>query len=326
MPAVFNSLPGLDVPVGAISDNLDKMWEDTAAKGGAAPAELKATQLNLVLHFGFGTTVDDALVQFQNTLRFAQRYPCRVVMLCPLPADDGATEMRAKIYGECFLGKSKDDTRCVEFVALSYPQFARQFLESQVSICLSTDLPLYYWAHRFSASSRLADYQYLLRESRRVIIDSAIAPPDVLTYAWPHPEAVRDLACARLLHVRQGIGQFLAAYTPATLTHGLRAVAIAATPAFAAEGRVLLDWTRERLANCGVAPTVSYTAAPLPAGTSGSLALSFDYGDARHFRWHADFAQNASLFEADFGAGPVTLPTTASLLAPESALSESIFF
>jgi hypothetical protein len=32
------------------------------------------------------------------------------------------------------------------------------------------------------------------------------------------------------------------------------------------------------------------------------------------------------VFEADFGAGPVTLPTTASLLAPENALSEAIFF
>ncbi|MGA3006935.1 MAG: hypothetical protein ABSE59_03490 [Opitutaceae bacterium] len=128
MSAIFQALPGIDVPVGAISGSLDKMWEDTAAGGGAAPTDFKATQLNLVLHFGFGTTVEDAQVQFQNTLRFAQRYPCRVVMLCPLQIDDQATEMRAKIYGECFLGKSRDDTRCVEFVALSYPRAARPFL------------------------------------------------------------------------------------------------------------------------------------------------------------------------------------------------------
>jgi hypothetical protein len=326
MSAVFQALPGLDVSVGAISGSLDKMWEDTAAKGGAAPTDFKATQLNLVLHLGFGTTVDDALVQFQSTLRFAQRYPCRVVMLCPLHFEDRATEMRAKIYGECFLGKSKDDTRCVEFVALNYPRVARPFLESQVSICLSADLPLYYWVHRFVMMAHLTDYQYLLRESRRVIIDSATAPSDALTYPWPRPESVRDLAGARLLHVRQNIGQFLSAYAPAVLVEGLRTVTVAATPAFAAEGRVLLAWTRERLANCGGAPTVNYAGTPLPAGTPGSLELRFDYSDARQFCWHGDFAKNASRFEADFGAGRVTLPTTASLLAPESALSDAIFF
>src|SRR5436309_2392384 len=97
MPAVFNSLPGLDVPVDSISASLAKMWDDTAAQGGAAPVDLKATQLNFVLHFGFGTTADDARVQFQTMLRFAQRYPCRVVMLCPLEPGDEAKEMRAKI-------------------------------------------------------------------------------------------------------------------------------------------------------------------------------------------------------------------------------------
>jgi hypothetical protein len=314
------------VDVGAISGGLDQMWDDTAAQGGAAPTDFKATQLNLVMHLGFGTAVEDALVQFQNALRFAQRYPCRVVMLCPLHLEDRATEMRAKIYGECFLGKSKDDTRCVEFVALSYPRMARQFLESQVSICLSTDLPLYYWVHRFVVMSHLTEYQYLLRESQRVLIDSATAPSDALTYPWPRPEAVRDLAGARLLHVRQNIGQFLSAYDPAVLVKGLRTVTAAATPAFAAEGRVLLAWTRERLANCGAAPAVTYAGAPLAGGTPGSIELRFEYGDARQFRWSGDFAKNASVFEADFGTGRVTLPTTASLLAAESALGEAIFF
>jgi hypothetical protein len=62
--------------------------------------------------------------------------------------------MRAKVYGECTLGKSKADTRCCEFVMLSYPRSARANLENQVSVCLSTDLPLYYWAHRFSDAAQ----------------------------------------------------------------------------------------------------------------------------------------------------------------------------
>src|SRR5688572_1956092 len=160
MPEIFNALPGLEVPVGAISKSVSQMWAQTAASGRPAPSsdDVKATQVNVVLHLGFGTTGEDALAQFQTMLRFSQRYPSRVVVLCPLKTDREATEMRAKIYGECFLGKSKGDTRCVEFVMLSYPMSARARLEDQVSICMSTDLPLYYWAHRFSNSGRLADY------------------------------------------------------------------------------------------------------------------------------------------------------------------------
>ena len=137
------------------------MWEDNAADGRPAPAadDAKATQVNFVLHLGLNTTPEDAVAQFKVVTSFSSRYPSRIVVLCPRVDDAGASEMRAKIYGECFLGKSKSDKRCVEFVMLSYPRAARKFLENEVSICLSTDLPLYYWAHRFSASGRLADYR-----------------------------------------------------------------------------------------------------------------------------------------------------------------------
>ncbi|MGA3006934.1 MAG: hypothetical protein ABSE59_03485 [Opitutaceae bacterium] len=174
--------------------------------------------------------------------------------------------------------------------------------------------------------ARLTDYPYLLRNSRRVIIDSGASPTDALAYPWPRPEAVRDLAQARLLHVRQGIGQFLAAYAPSVLVRGLRGVTISAAAAYTAEGCVLLAWTRERLVHCGAGSAVSYQLASQSAGMPGSLELRFDYDEARQFRWRGDFAQNSGLFEADLGAGRVTLPATAALLAPENALSDAIFF
>ena len=172
MPKIFEALPGMEVPVGGIGKGFDKLWADTAAE------EQKAMQLNLVLHLGFATTPEDAVVQFRTAVCFAQRYPCRVVILCPIGDDSGRIEMRAKIYGECFMGKSKDDTRCIEVVALSYPSGAKSYLQDQVSVCLSTDLPLYYWAHRFTSSKRLSNYVYLLTRSQRVMFDSAIVSPD----------------------------------------------------------------------------------------------------------------------------------------------------
>lgn len=330
MPAIFDALPGIEVPVGAIGRKFAEMWQDNAADGRPAPAadDARAMQVNFVLHLGLHTTPEDAAVQFDTVVNFSRRYPSRVVVLCPLLTDVSEPRIRAKIFGECFLGRSKADKRCVEFVMLSYSRSARPFLENQVSICLSADLPLYYWAHRFSASGRLADYRYLLGRAKRVLIDSAIAPPDALTYPWPNPSATRDLVYSRLLPVRQSIGQFLSAYEPTLLTADLRRVTVAHAGPLEAEGRVLLAWLRRRLVACGAAADeVSFATEPLPEGKAGSLAVRFDYGDpARFFRWSGDLPSGHALFEADLGTGATRLSAAVSLLAPEIALSEAMFF
>jgi hypothetical protein len=328
MPAVFETLPGIEVPVDSIKARLAQMWELTAKAGGPAPAanDVKATQMNFVLHFGFATGAEDALAQFQTMLRFSKRYPSRVVVLCPLAEDKAAAEFRAKIYGECFLGKSKGDTRCVEFVMLSYPIAARRYLEDQVSVCLSSDLPLYYWAHRFSASGRLADYQYLLRNSKRVIFDTGIVPADAATYQWPKPENVRDLVYARLLPVRQSLGQFLSGFAPGQLTEGLRAIEVSHTPQRAAEAPVLRAWLQGRLQACGAPAELAAKAQPAAAGMADGLDVRLRYDGGRHFHWFGDLARQHAEFEADFGTGALTLTATVHLLSPEAALAEAVFF
>ena len=329
MPSIFKSLPGIEVPAGSIAGSITRMWEETAASGGAAPGvdDIKATQINLVIHLGFGTTLEDAQIQFQAALRFSQRYPSLVVVLCPLLTPVEQTEIRAKVYGECFLGKSKGDARCVEFVMLSYPQSVRKYLEDQVSICLSTDLPLYYWAHRFSSCANLDTYQYLLRKSNRVMFDTGIAPSDALSYQWPRPEAVRDLVNARLLPVRQSLGQFLSAFSPALLISGLRGVTVSHAASVAPEGRVLLAWFRERLLHCDpAAASLEYTAKSMAPGTAGSFDVIFDYANEQRFRWRGALAQGTARIEATYGSEKISMPGTVSLLPPEAALAEAMFF
>jgi hypothetical protein len=330
MSAIYDALPGIDVPVGAITQRLAAMWTDTT--GGAKPAltweDAKATQVNFVLHFGLGATPDDAAEQFQTVVRFSRRYPSRIVVLCPLRGEEsGCAEMRAKIYGECHLGKSKSDKRCVEFVMLSYTQSARRFLENEVSICLSADLPLYYWAHRFTASVRLADYRYLLSRAKRVLLDSAVAPEGALSYPWPNPKGLRDLTYSRLLPIRQTIGQFLASYAPGTLVAGLRGVIVEHDRTLAAEARVLLGWFARRFAAAGAKENVSARTDALPAGEGRKLCVRFEYDTpSRDFRWSGDLATRHATFDADFGTGRTQLPAAVSLLAPEAALSEAMFF
>jgi len=327
MPSIFDALPGIEVSVGAISSGLGAMWSDTAAHGLPAPAtdDAKATQVNFVLHLGLNATAEDAVTQFETAVRFSRRYPSRVVVLCPLRDDERGGEMRAKVYGECTLGKARDDIRCCEFVMLSYPRSLRQFLENQVSVCLSTDLPLYYWSHRFTTNSRLADFRYLLTRSRRVLIDSAVAPPDALAYPWPKPENVRDLVMARLLPVRQSVGQFLSRYPMAALCEGLQSVSLNFGPAYAAEARVLLGWFKDRIAQCG-RNQAAFTCEPAGADAGTSLAVSFRYAGPKAFTWRGDLARGLATFEADFGSGRTVLPAAVSLLSPEDALSEAMFF
>jgi len=313
--------------VGEISKRLARMWADTAAEGGTAPNpdDAKATQVNFVLHLGFQTTAEDAAAQFQTLVKFSRRYPCRTVVLCPQSdaEDKGSMEIRAKIYGECHTGKSKSDKRCVEFVMLNYSKAARGFLENQVSISLSTDLPLYYWAHRFSASSKLADYGYLLSRAKRVLLDSAIAPADALTYPWPNPAALSDLVYARLLPVRQAVGQFIAGFTPQVITDGLKRVVVSHGKDLSAEARVLSGWLQSRLAACG-AENVGFE---LKVAADRTLAIDFDYANAdKKFHWLGDLGKGHAHFVGNLNGTPSELSTSMSLLPSDTALSEAMFF
>jgi hypothetical protein len=327
MSDIFNALPGIEVPVAALKHSLVTMWEGAAAKGEAAPSseDAKATQVNFVMHFGFHTTAEEAVVQFQTAVRFSKRYPCRVVVLCPMAEDTAEAEVRAKIYGECHLGKSSGDTRCCEFVMLTYSFGARAFIEDQVSICLSSDLPLYYWAHHFVSSARINQFKYLLSHAKRVLLDSALVPADALTFPWPKPEALRDLAYARLLPIRQTLGQFLSAYAPATLVDGLTGLTLRHHVSVTAEAKVLVHWLTERLVACGAdAGSLAVTVESLEQGVS--FDLSFAYTNAHRFIWSADLANGSAQITADFGGGGTQLPAAVSLLSPEAALGEAMFF
>lgn len=327
MSSIFEVLPGIDVPAGEISKQLARMWSNTAAEGGPAPGadDAKATQVNFVLHLGYQVSAEDVAVQFQTLVKLSRRCPCRAVVLCPLPEteDHGGMEIRAKIYGECQLGKSRSDKRCVEFVMLNYSKAARGFLENQVSICLSTDLPLYYWAHGFSASAKLADYRYLLGRAKRVLVDSAIAPADMLTYPWPNPAVLRDLVYSRLLPVRQTVGQYLAGFAPEIIAGGLQQVTVIHGADLIAEGRVLSAWLARRLAACG-AQDLDFALQP---GEVRTLAVTLHYTQAaKRFQWRGDLTSGHAHFESTLSGTPTPLFASVSLLPPEVALSEAMFF
>jgi hypothetical protein len=91
---------------------------------------------------------------------------------------------------------------------------------------------------------------------------------------------------------------------------------------------VALEWLRRRLAACGTGGEgVEFATNAMGGGAVGSLAVKFEYSEpARYFKWSGDLATGRALFEADFGSGQTTLSAAVSLLTPENALSEAMFF
>lgn len=318
--SVFAALPGIDTPVGGIGAAFQAMWADSPA------AEMRAMQLNLVLHLGANTGPEDAERQFRTTVRLSQRYPCRVVVLCPDPDEAAAASIRAKIYGECSMGKSRNDARCCEFVILNYNVRARQYLENQVSVCLSTDLPLYYWAHRFAVARRLADYHYLLTRSRRIMFDSAVVAAETLDFPWPNLSAVRDLAYTRTLPLRQNLGQLLSRYAPDAICAGLHGVSVRRGPDLAAEAACLLGWVRKGLARSGASLDALHCRVEGGRG-AGELDLTLEYGEqGKGFSWRSDLGRDEAVFNGDLGTGRSVLTTGARLMESEAALAEAMFF
>ena len=86
MKTLFSSLPGLETPVGEIQDRLRHMWEGEPGSERSL-ADYHAVQLNLVLHFGLQGQRQHALQAFDTAIDVAQRYPARIIVLCPI--DDG---------------------------------------------------------------------------------------------------------------------------------------------------------------------------------------------------------------------------------------------
>jgi hypothetical protein len=167
----------------------------------------------------------------------------------------------------------------------------------------------------------------LLSQAKRVILDSAESPADAMRYPWPNPAAIRDLAYCRMLPVRQGVGQFLAAYAPASLTEGLSGVEVLYRAAWRAEGRVLATWVAERLAACGWAAAPGGVEVRERAEPGVDLGMRFRYaGVAKEFAWSGDLAAGHAHFRADFGQGRTELTAGLALFAPEVALSEAMFF
>lgn len=330
-PTLFDVLPGEKLSVKEVMPTLSSMWNAASPDDVYSPGEFRAAQMNLVLHMGLQTSSQEALKLFNTAINLGKRYPCRIIVLCPMGREMSKELMVGKLFSECYLDPSLRNQCCCEAIMLGYPTRVAGFLGDHVSTWLESDLPTYHWFNRIPVE-RIRDLHLdFIKRCRRVIFDSSTEedPQAFSEVPWPKPEAVIDLAWARILPVRQSLGQFFSGYQPASLVNELKSIEITSATGFDGEGRNLMKWLEHCLEGCAVTEpkALAKVKKTLKSGEGeATLSLQLRYRDGRHLLWTLDNSTRCSQLSADLGRGRNVVPQRLELLEGDRALIEAIFF
>lgn len=337
MIELIDALPGVELPVEAVTKRLETMWEGESSPD--SPSEFRASQMNVILHFGLDVTPEQARERFATVIAFAQRYPSRIIVLCPTREDD--LMMTAKLFSQCYIGVSHREKCCCEALMLRYKPENFGYLANQVSIWLEGDLPTYHWFSGVPGHRIERYFDNLLVGVRRIVYDSSIEGEDLSQLDWPAPERVHDLARARLLPIRQSIGQFLSSYAMSSLCDGLQRIRFTYAPEWSGEALRLKEWIEACLCDCGDCGDCGDCATDAADASSGpqlellacdaadsecALTMDWSYSDDRFLHWRKFSDGARSEIEVNFGKVNERIPMRVKPLLGEQALAEALFF
>lgn len=330
MGTVFDAIPGMELPVSEVVSTMAKLWDYEPIKGHAAPSEFRASQMNLILHLGYGTTTVEAKRLFHTLNEFAHGYPSRIIILCPTPSEHPDTLLTGKLYSECYIGRTMRDMRCCEILTLGYDINAPKYLENQVSIWLENDLPTYYWTHRLPPERLNGIYKNFIRLCKRRVYDSSVEGRG-FRRKLDDSEGFRNLSYARLLPVRQTIGQVLSGFTPETLIDNLVSVSLKCSSRYYPEGGALSHWIYDCLVGCShvTGSELSFDEV-LVESVAGDVSHDFDlnfvYCDKKSLRFESVISSRSATLKGVMDRGDFSYVLRSGLLSPEATLAEAIFF
>jgi hypothetical protein len=320
MPSILNTLPGILLPVSEVSHKISDIWKKERGQDDTS----HASQMNLILHFGIKTTPNEAKEYFDAAIRFSQRYPARLVVLCPNKEDSTKMKLEAKFFFQCYLGSSHRKRCCCEAFMLGYDPSESEHLKNQVSIWLQSDLPTYHWFYKVPAEKIKSDYLKFTRNAKRVVFDTT-EDPEIASIEWERPYMSRDLADARLLTVKQSLGQFLSGYAPEDIANELQRVNIDFSTQMSGESSVLKNWIQDCLSDCSDKEIKIDT--NHEKGSKG-ITIKFEYKQStqKSFNWSFDNSNQEVSIRANIGKGNINFTQRLKLLDLDKALSEALFF
>ena len=327
MAEVFDVLPGIVLPIREVASQLASMWKTDEPD---SPLSVHASQMNVVLHFGLNIKPEPARERFDKLVKFAQRYPCRIIVLCPSTAKMGSA-MESKLFSQCYIGESHRERCCCEASILRYNPSEIKHLFNQVSVWLEGDLPTYYWFSEVSLeqAKNYLDFAQKLGVCR-CVFDRSNELSELIASGCPDTYSIIDLAEASLLPVRQIIGQFLSRYPVKDICAGLKAVRVCYSGALG-EGRSLLKWVRSCLDECrsrekDMAFQPEFQLETTKPDSTHSLEVKFIY-DSEHYFVFSRFEDGLrSELKANFGESDELVHVPLKSLHLEQALAEAFFF
>jgi len=330
MNVLFDSIPGIEMPIPKISQWISTRWYRAHAINSGAPSDIRPSQMNLVLHFGTQTSIQDARNIFQQAIHFAKTHPCRIIALCPQSTLSQDHSMQGKIFCQCYLKRDDLDENCFcEALVLGYSTEKIDYLESQLSLWLESDLPTYYWLNRVSSGDIQKHYLNFAGNCQKLIFDSSIEPEDFHAIPWRNPKLLKDLVADRLLPLRQSIGQFFSLYSPSTLTQDLTEIIVSHPSQLKAEAHSLLNWNQLCLAQCSPRDSslsqYKFSTKTLHADNP-CLQLKWFYNNPnKFFNWQYSYKSQVAQIHAKLENNKSVYDLSLPLLEPTEVLASALF-
>ena len=286
MAQIFDTLPGIQLPISEISKQLRDMWKGEEDAHAAAPSEFRASQLNLIIHFGPETVLSEAESIFSSAIEFTQKHPGRIIVLCPTNECGLADALNGKLFTQCYIGESQREMCCCEALMLEYCPDEPRSLFNQVSVWLESDLPVYHWFHRVPLKEVKNKYLGFVKISKRVLFDSNVETDNFREIPTPDSWRIRDLADARMLPLKQAIGQILSTFAPEAIFSGLKGIRLLSDDANRANAQQLKQWLKQCLAEAESDETVNSDIRIEDFDSAQeSLKIEFEYKNDQKFEW-----------------------------------------
>jgi len=331
MEQLLDRLPGVSMSVRELTKLASEMWMTDMNSDKDGSGDFRASQMNLILHFGLKTTGDELETRFNEAIEFAQIYPCKIIVLCPLIGADEDAPLKGKLFSQCYLGSKFRDVCCCEALMLSYPLDTSTLLDHQVSLWLDSDLPVYHWLHRVPRSRIEKHYLPFLKRCSRVIYDRDIEEDAYDSIDWPVPHRVRDLSYARTLPIRQNLGQFFSSFEPKRLVEGLTTIKVGCCAHYGGEARQLSRWLRNAIEGCVKqvkgAQLPLFEIVALTEESESTLEVNWAFSDPeKYLNWTFNAHARMGNISCNFGGEAVSQSMHIESLTGAKSLSEALFF
>lgn len=295
MASLFDVMPGSRMDIRTVSANLSEMWKMQDVDETLA----RASQMNVILHFGLDMEQDMARKYFEGVLRLGQKFPCRILALCPYRIDESRPLLEAKLFCQCELKAGLHHNAACEAIMLGYAISHEHYLENQLSIWLENDLPTYYWVNHLLEDVLSPKDLPIMKFAARTIYDSGQAPHLYRNIYGKDVGQTADLGWYRTLPIRQPLGQFFSGYRCSELTEALEGVEVRHQSHVHFEAQHVLNWLEHALQGCSKLPLkVKFSLQELPPHEGMTLSIKFNFTNGKEF----GFTYNEDTHQAQISA------------------------